>query len=86
MRTIETTATITADGQLTLQVPPDLSPGQHRVVLVIDEQLESSLSQPQPDPLIGLFSGSPQLSEQSEAILQSEITANTGWTWKQSPL
>lgn len=38
MRTIETTATITEDGQLILQVPPDLAPGQHRVVVVIDEQ------------------------------------------------
>ncbi|MGV0028151.1 hypothetical protein [Phormidesmis priestleyi] len=38
MRTIETTATITEDGQLTLQVPPDILPGQHRVVVVIDEQ------------------------------------------------
>ncbi|MBW4695123.1 MAG: hypothetical protein KME27_25515 [Lyngbya sp. HA4199-MV5] len=86
MRTIETTATITKDGQLTLQVPPDLSPGQHRVVVVIDEQLELSLPQAQTDPLIGLFSGTPELGTQSEAILQSEITANTGWTWKQLPL
>jgi hypothetical protein len=41
MRTIETTAIITEDGQLTLQVPPDISPGQHRVVVVIDEQFVS---------------------------------------------
>ncbi|MBW4695136.1 MAG: hypothetical protein KME27_25580 [Lyngbya sp. HA4199-MV5] len=47
MRTIETTATITADGQLTLQVPPDLLPGQHRVVLVIDEP---SVPTPQRSP------------------------------------
>lgn len=41
MRTIETTATITEDGQLTLQVPPDLAPGQHRVVVVIEERAAS---------------------------------------------
>jgi hypothetical protein len=82
MRTIETTAIITEDGQLTLQVPPDISPGQHQVVVVIDEQSELPPSHPQTDPLIGLFSGSPELGKQSEDILQSEITAN-GWTWKQ---
>ena len=38
MRTIETTATVTPDGVLMANVPPDLAPGTHRVVLVIDEQ------------------------------------------------
>ncbi|XGV94475.1 MAG: hypothetical protein ACAF41_17175 [Leptolyngbya sp. BL-A-14] len=86
MRTIETTATITEDGQLILQVPPDLAPGQHRVVVVIDEQPELPLPQAQTDALVGLFSGSPDLSRQAEDILQSEITTSTGWTWKQSLL
>jgi hypothetical protein len=35
------------------------------------------------DPLIGLFSGSPDLATQSEDILQQSITATSGWTWKQ---
>ena len=39
MRTIETTATVTNDGKITVQVPPDILPGEHRVVVVIDEQL-----------------------------------------------
>jgi hypothetical protein len=34
------------------------------------------------DPLIGLFSGSPDLVTQSEDILQQSITATSGWTWK----
>ncbi len=38
MRTIETTATITAEGTLTVQVPPDIPPGPHRIVVVIDDQ------------------------------------------------
>jgi hypothetical protein len=37
MRTIETVATIDADGTLTAKLPPDIEPGQHRVVVVIDE-------------------------------------------------
>jgi len=39
MRTIETTATITADGKVILEVPPDIQAGKHKIVLVIDEQL-----------------------------------------------
>ena len=38
MRTIETEAVITAAGQLTLEIPPDIPPGRHRVVVGIDEQ------------------------------------------------
>ena len=37
MRTIETTATVTPDGKLLANVPSDLAPGEHRVVLVIEE-------------------------------------------------
>lgn len=37
MRTIETIANITSDGKLTLQLPADVLPGTHRVVLVIEE-------------------------------------------------
>ena len=38
MRTIETTATVTSDGKMTVQVPPDIPEGEHHVVVVIDEQ------------------------------------------------
>ena len=38
MKTIDTTATVTDDNTLTVKVTPDISPGQHRVVLVIDER------------------------------------------------
>jgi hypothetical protein len=38
VRTIETTATITAEGRLLADVPPDVEPGTHRVVLVIEDQ------------------------------------------------
>lgn len=37
MRAIETTASITPDGTLTARVPSDIPPGEHRVVLVIEE-------------------------------------------------
>jgi hypothetical protein len=37
MRTIETTATVNEDGTLVVTVPPDVRPGRHRVVVVIEE-------------------------------------------------
>jgi hypothetical protein len=38
MRTIETTAEVGADGKLVVQMPPDVPPGPHRVVVVVEEQ------------------------------------------------
>ncbi len=37
MRTIELTAVIGDDRQLVVSLPPDIAPGTHRVVLVIEE-------------------------------------------------
>ncbi len=37
----------------------------------------------QADPLIGLFSGSPTLATDAEAILQQGSKSESGWTWKQ---
>ena len=37
MKTIETTTVIGDDRKLTLQLPPDVAPGEHRVVVVIDD-------------------------------------------------
>ena len=38
MRLIETTAIISDEGTLTVQVPPDITPGDHHIVVIIDEQ------------------------------------------------
>jgi hypothetical protein len=37
MKTIETTAVVGEDRKLTLQLPPHVIPGEHRIVLVIDD-------------------------------------------------
>lgn len=37
IKAIETTATITSDHQVTLETVDDLSPGQYRVIILIDE-------------------------------------------------
>ena len=55
MRTIETTATITAEGTLTVQVPPDIPPGPHHVVVWIDDQPGLSEAHPLHDFLSGLL-------------------------------
>ena len=38
VRTLDLTATVEKNGKLTVRLPPDIPPGEHRVVLVIDEQ------------------------------------------------
>lgn len=43
MRSIETTITVSEDGTFTLQLPADIPPGRHQIVLVIDEQVDSSM-------------------------------------------
>ncbi len=37
MRTIETVATVTAEGKLIVEAPPGMAPGEHRVVIVVEE-------------------------------------------------
>lgn len=49
MRTVETTATVGSDGTLTAQVPPEVRPGRHRVVLVIEEEATGEDQPPMPD-------------------------------------
>lgn len=38
MKTIHTTAQVTEDGQLVVPAPPDVAPGAHAVVVVVDER------------------------------------------------
>ncbi len=53
MKAIETIATVTKDGQITLQLPADIPEGEHKVVIVIDEQplSEKRASQQKRPPL-----------------------------------
>jgi hypothetical protein len=37
VKTIETTAVVLPDHTLTIQLPPEISPGEHRVVVMIDD-------------------------------------------------
>lgn len=47
MTSVQTTATVSRDGKLVIQLPPSIPPGKHRVVLVIDHgQTPVRLSKP----------------------------------------
>jgi hypothetical protein len=37
MKSMQTTATASVDGKLTVQLPPSITPGEHHVLLIIDD-------------------------------------------------
>jgi len=44
LRAIQTTGVVSDDGKLTVDVPGDVRPGEHRVVVVIDEVTADDLA------------------------------------------
>lgn len=38
MKSIETTGKVSKQGRLIVQIPPDIKPGAHRIVIVIEEE------------------------------------------------
>jgi len=42
MKTIEAIVNVSQDRTLTVQVPEDIPPGEHKVVIVIDETIQDS--------------------------------------------
>ena len=53
MKSIETIATVTKDGKITVQLPLDIPAGEHHVVIVIEEKslIEKAESQEKKAPL-----------------------------------
>ncbi len=51
MRTIETIATIAPDGTLTARMPSDVAPGQHRIIVVLDQESSESTARTPKPPL-----------------------------------
>jgi hypothetical protein len=39
IKTVEALVTVTPDGKVTLQLPPDVAPGEHHVTLLIQENV-----------------------------------------------
>lgn len=50
LRTIETRATVTDEGTLTIKVPPDIPPGEHRVVVLIEDATPTTGAEPERPP------------------------------------
>lgn len=50
VKTIQTTAIVTADGKVTLQLPHDISPGEHQVIVIIDDRAIAEPLSPQELP------------------------------------
>jgi hypothetical protein len=48
VRAIETKAHITADGQLTVQVPSDIPPGEHQVKIIFEDRMATTESSSSP--------------------------------------
>jgi len=48
MHTIDTTATVTPEGLLTLQVPPEIPPGSYHIVLMMDDHADTPAVRPLP--------------------------------------
>ncbi len=48
MRSLETIAIVSSDRKITVQLPADIRPGAHRVVVVIDEMPTEIQPGPQP--------------------------------------
>jgi hypothetical protein len=86
MEPIRLQAQVNIDGSQTLQLN-DLPPSQNIEIFLIYqpimEQDKIFQSQQDEDPLIGFFSSSPNLAEESEQILEAEIAQKSGWTRKQ---
>lgn len=87
MKTIETIGQITSEGQLILQIPPDIAPGIHRIVLVIDERLEPENPQSIPstpiqeDPILGLGKNPIDLEITDAAEKQDEYLYRVNDFW-----
>jgi hypothetical protein len=73
MRTIETMAVIEPNGKLTLQLPPDIPPGQHRVVVVIEEQPILEKRPPLDFPVIDVGPWPENLSLRREDLYDDEF-------------
>ena len=51
MKSMQTTATVSVDGKLTVQLPSGIPPGEHRMLLVIDDGVEPSKARIHKPPL-----------------------------------
>lgn len=92
MTTIETTVTVDESHHISLQLPADIKPGSHKVVVIIDpitsEQLDPALfdvfktqkkvtqQKSALSALIGMGSSGHAQNDHDQILAQAEMTAN----------
>lgn len=85
METIRFQSQVDSEGKLQLQLN-NLPADQALEIVVIYQPISSDTTtvtnDVEDDPIVGLFSASPDLAEQSENLLEKEIQNPSGWTWK----
>lgn len=72
MKTIETTVTVDEMGQFMMQLPIGVAPGRHRVVLVIDEIVDTSPAEASDDDIDAAFAAMADDPEYQAEALQIE--------------
>lgn len=73
MHTIDTTATVTPEGLLTLRVPPEIPPGSYHIVLVMDVHAAPPAAAPLPDaPILQVGPWPAHLSLRREDLYADE--------------
>ncbi len=84
MQTVRFCSQADENGQLQLQLD-HLPVNQNLEIVVVYQPLSpqtTAPSNPDEDPIVGLFSDDPNLAQNSEEILEQEIHPSSGWTWK----
>jgi len=72
MKTIETTVTVDEMGQFTVQLPIGVAPGRHRVVVVIDEIVDTAPAEASDDDIDAAFAAMADDPEYQAEALQIE--------------
>ncbi|NBD17477.1 MAG: hypothetical protein GVY04_15465 [Cyanobacteria bacterium] len=84
MQTVRFCSQADENGQLQLQLD-HLPVNQNLEIVVVYQSVSpqtTAPSNPDEDPIVGLFSGDSHFAEDSEEILEQGIHPSSGWTWK----
>lgn len=79
MQTLQLRSRTAPDGTITLQLPPELA-NQDFDFTIVCQSIAPTQPLTEPDPLIGLLSGAPNLAPDAEDLLQQTIEPQIGWS------
>lgn len=68
MKTIETVITVLPDGSIQIPRRPDLTPGNHRAVLIVDEPVPSTAGMPLKLKMLNLAAWPPDSTYRREDL------------------